>query len=270
MPFRQHEQGGLVWFTADLLNKIPHGFSTRRGGVSPAPWGSLNLRPNQGDGPVALRKNYRRFFAAIGLDETRAVLSQQTHTANIRRVTESDAGKGLTRPRDYTDVDALITDVPGLPLTVFSADCGTVLLYDPVRQAVGAVHAGWRGCAAGIVAKTVQAMAEAYGSRPADLLAALGPCIGRCCFETDGDVPEVMEAALGPEAAAYMERRGAKFHVDLAGLNRLWLLRSGLLPEHVETSGICTACHPELFWSHRKMGDRRGVQAAVIALKEMP
>ena len=130
MPFRQHEQDGLVWFTADLLNKIPHGFSTRRGGVSPAPWDSLNLRPNQGDGPEALRENYRRFFAAKGLDETRAVLSQQTHTANIRRVTESDAGKGLTRPRDYTDVDALITDVPGLPLTVFSADCGTVLLYE--------------------------------------------------------------------------------------------------------------------------------------------
>ena len=270
MPFRQHEQGGLVWFTADLLNKIPHGFSTRQGGVSPAPWDSLNLRPNQGDGPEALRENYRRFFAAMGLDETRAVLSQQTHTANIRRVTERDAGKGLTRPRDYTDVDALITDVPGLPLTVFSADCGTVLLYDPVRQAVGAVHAGWRGCAAGIVEKTVRAMVEAYGSRPADLLAALGPCIGQCCFETDGDVPAAMRNALGQETEPFIQRRGAKFHVDLAGLNRLWLLRSGLLPEHIEISGICTACHPELFWSHRKMGDRRGVQAAVIALKETP
>ena len=119
MPFQQHEQTGLVWFTADVLNEIPHGFSTRKGGVSPAPWDSLNLRPGQGDGPEKLRENYRRFFAALGLDETRAVLSQQTHTANIRTVTAEDAGKGLLRPRDYTDVDALITNVPGLPLTVF-------------------------------------------------------------------------------------------------------------------------------------------------------
>ena len=166
MPFQQHEQTGLVWFTADVLNDVPHGFSTRKGGVSPAPWDSLNLRPGQGDGPEKLWENYRRFFATLGLDETRAVLSQQTHTANIRTVTAEDAGKGLLRPRDYTDVDALITNVPNLPLTVFSADCGTVLLYDPVHQAIGAVHAGWRGCAAGIVEKTVAAMGAAYGSPP--------------------------------------------------------------------------------------------------------
>ena len=146
MPFQQHEQTGLVWFTADVLNDVPHGFSTRKGGVSPAPWDSLNLRPGQGDGPEKLWENYRRFFATLGLDETRAVLSQQTHTANIRTVTAEDAGKGLLRPRDYTDVDALITNVPNLPLTVFSADCGTVLLYDPVRQAVGAAvpPGSWR------------------------------------------------------------------------------------------------------------------------------
>ena len=245
MPFQQHEQTGLVWFTADVLNEIPHGFSTRKGGVSPAPWDSLNLRPGQGDGPEKLRD-----------------------TANIRTVTAEDAGKGLLRPRDYTDVDALITNVPGLPLTVFSADCGTVLLYDPVHQAIGAVHAGWRGCAAGIVEKTVAAMGAAYGSRPAELLAALGPCIGPCCFETDGDVPEAMQAALGADADAYITVKGPKFHVDLAGLNRQWLLRAGLLPERIEVSGICTACRPDLFWSHRKMGDQRGVQVAVISLKE--
>lgn len=266
MSLTAHEQNGVVWYSAVHLH-TPHGFSTRKGGVSPAPWDSLNLRPAQGDGEATLRENYRRFFAVLGLDETRAVLSQQTHTANIRRVTEEDAGKGLLRPRDYTDVDALITNVPDLPLTVFSADCGTILLHDPVRRAIGAVHAGWRGCAAGIVEKTVQAMADAYGCVPTDLRAALGPCIGKCCFETDGDVPAAMENALGADAAPYLEPRGAKFHVDLEGLNRQWLLRAGLAPEHIAVSGICTACHPELFWSHRKMGDRRGVQVAVIALE---
>ena len=267
MPFQQHEQTGLVWFTADVLNEIPHGFSTRKGGVSPAPWDSLNLRPGQGDGPEKLRENYRRFFAILGLDETRAVLSQQTHTANIRTVTAEDAGKGLLRPRDYTDVDALITNVPGLPLTVFSADCGILLLHDPVHHAIGAIHAGWRGCAAGIVEKTVREMVRLLGARPERILAAVGPCIGKCCFETDGDVPEAMRAsALGPEAEPYLERRGPKYHVDLAGLNRQWLLHAGVAPEHIDICGLCTACRPDLFWSHRKMGEARGAQVAVICL----
>ena len=269
MPFQQREQNGLVWFTADVLNQIPHGFSTRIGGVSPAPWDSLNLRPNQGDGPEALRENYRRFFAVLGLDEHRTVLSQQTHTANIRRVTAADAGKGVVRPRDYTDVDALITNEAALPLTVFflptAAPCCCTI---PSGRLWARPMPAGEGCAAGIVEKTVQAMEDAYGSRPADLLAALGPCIGRCCFETDGDVPAAMRDALGADAEPHMERRGAKFHVDLAGLNRQWLLRAGLAPEHIEVSGVCTACRPDLFWSHRKMGDQRGVQAAVIALKE--
>lgn len=269
MPLTECEKNGVVWYSADLLN-TPHGFSTRVGGVSPAPWDSLNLRLGQGDGEAALRENYRRFFAALGLDETRAALSHQTHTANVRRVTEADAGMGLTRPRDYENVDALITDVPDLPLAVFSADCGMVLLHDPVRRAVGAIHAGWRGCAAGIVAKTVQAMADAYGSAPADLQAALGPCIGKCCFETDSDVPAAMRAALGADAEPFLTVHGPKYHVDLEGLNRQWLLRSGLTPEHIAVSGLCTACHPELFWSHRKMGDQRGLQAAVIALEGRP
>lgn len=267
MPLTEREQSGVVWYTADLLN-TPHGFSTRKGGISPAPWDSLNLRPGQGDGEAALRENYRRFFAALGLDETRAVLSQQTHTANVLHVTEAHAGMGLTRPRSYAGVDALITNTPNLPLVVFSADCGIILLHDPVRHAVGAVHAGWRGCAAGILEQTVRAMSETFGSQPADLTAATGPSIGSCCFETDSDVPAAMRAALGADAEPYLEVRGPKYHVDLAGLNRQWLLRAGLAPEHIDTCGLCTGCHPELFWSHRKLGDTRGAQVAVISLSE--
>ena len=134
------------------------------------------------------------------------------------------------------------------------------------NRAAGAVHAGWRGCAAGILEKAAEAMARAYGTRPEKLLAAVGPCIGPCCFETDGDVPEAMRAALGREAEPYLSRRGAKWHVDLAGLNRQWLLRAGLLPEHIDLCGLCTACRRDLFWSHRKLGEARGAQAALIAL----
>ena len=196
----------------------------------------------------------------------RLVLSRQVHETTVRTVTACDAGRGLDRPRDYT-ADALITDVPDLPLVVFSADCGILLLHDPDAGCVGAVHAGWRGCAAGIVEKTVREMVCLLGARPERILAAVGPCIGKCCFETDSDVPEAMQAsALGAEAEPYWERRGAKYHVDLAGLNRQWLLHAGVAPEHIDVCGLCTACRPDLFWSHRKMGNARGAQVAMICL----
>ena len=268
MPFEQHRQDGLIYLTSPLLRRNPgitHDFSTRVGGVSAAPMDTLNLDVGRGDAQTALEENYRRFCAALHTSPRRTVLSRQVHEDAVRLCTAADAGKGLFSQRDYR-ADALITNEPELPLVVISADCGLILLHDPVRRAVGAVHAGWRGCAAGIPQKAVEAMARAFGSRPGDIRAALGPCIGPCCFETDADVPQAMEAALGETARPFLVRRGAKWYVDLAGLNRAWLLRAGLAPEQVETAGMCTACHPELFWSHRKMGNARGAQAALIAL----
>ena len=265
MPFETHTQNGLVWLTSPMLEGVAHGFSTRQGGVSAPPWDTLNLGPTRGDDPAAVAENYRRFCGAVGIDPARMVMSHQVHETTVRLCTAADCGKGLVRERDYT-ADALITNEPNLPLVVFSADCGLILLHDPVCRAIGAVHAGWRGCAAGIVEKTVQTMSETFGSDPAHIHAALGPCIGKCCFETDANVPEAMTAALGDAAAPYLEQCGPKWHVDLAGLNRLWLLRAGLAEEHIDLSGICTACHPDLFWSHRKMGEQRGLQTAVIAL----
>ena len=266
MAFETHEQNGVVFLTSSLL-PVPHAFSTRLGGVSPAPWDSLNLRPGMGDGEAALRENYRRFCACAGVDMNRLVLSRQVHETTVRLCTSGDAGKGLDRERDYT-AEGLITSEENLPLAVFSADCGVILLHDPVTGAVGGVHAGWRGCAGGILEKAVQAMGRSCGARPENLRAAVGPCIGRCCFETDGDVPQAMRTALGPDAEPFLEVQGPKYHVDLAGLNRAWLLRSGLLPEHIDVCGLCTACRPDLFWSHRKMGEARGVHAAVISVRQ--
>jgi len=265
MPFATHTQNALIWLTSSQLEGTAHGFSTRPGGVSAPPWDRLNLGPTRGDAPAAVTENYRRFCGVIGTDPQRMVMSHQVHETTIRVCTSADCGKGLTRERDYT-ADGLVTNEPGLPLVVFSADCGLILLHDPVNRAIGAVHAGWRGCAAGIVEKAVQTMTDVYGSDSAHIRAALGPCIGACCFETDDNVPEAMLAALGSEAEPYLKRHSIKWHVDLAGLNRQWLLRAGVLPEHIDVSGLCTACHPELFWSHRKMGEQRGLQVAMIAL----
>ena len=266
MSFLTHTSENVLWMSSSLLDGsgVRHGFSTRVGGVSPAPWDSLNLGVGRGDDMDRVRENYRRFCAALGVDEHRAVLSKQVHEDNIRHVTADDCGKGLFRDRDYTSVDAMVTDTPEIPLVVFSADCGTILLYDPVQEAIGAVHAGWRGVASGLAAKTVRRMQEAFGTEPGDLLAATGPSIGACCFETDDDVPEAMRRALGAAAEPYMVRRGEKWHIDLKGINALWLRQAGV--QRIDVCPDCTGCHPERWWSHRKMGDRRGAQAALIAL----
>lgn len=125
-----------MWLSAPLLQGIRHGFSTRKGGVSPAPWDSLNLGPGRGDAPEHVLENYRRFCLAVGTDPHRAVLARQVHETTVLHATQEDCGKGLFRERDYT-ADALITDEPGLALVVFSADCGILLLHDPVHHAIG-------------------------------------------------------------------------------------------------------------------------------------
>lgn len=268
MPFQTHRDQELIWLTSELLSQpgVVHGFSTRRGGVSAPPWDSLNLGPTRGDGIECLQENYRRFCGAIGADHRRVVLSRQVHEENIRLVTEEDAGKGLWRDRDYTSVDAFISNTPGVALTVFSADCGIILLYDPVQRAIGAVHAGWRGVAAGLVRKTALEMVRRFGTDPAQLRCAIGPAIGQCCFETDDDVPAALRAALGDTVDDYMERRGGKWHIDLKGINAYWLRSIGV--QHIDICDHCTACRTDLYWSHRKMGEERGVQAAMIALQE--
>ena len=141
MSFLTHEQNGLVWLTSSLLDGVCHGFSTRQGGVSQPPFDTLNLAPGRDDDPAAVRENYRRFCGTLGVDPARTVLSKQVHEATVRLCTEADAGKGLLSPRDYA-ADALITRDANLPLVVFSADCGILLLYDPIHRAVGAIHAG--------------------------------------------------------------------------------------------------------------------------------
>lgn len=260
------EKNGLTYLQSDLISGgVRHGFSTRLGGVSPAPWGSLNLGVSRGDEIANVRENYRRFCAAIGVNEKNVVLSQQTHGDTVRRVTAEDRGKGLWRDRDYTGVDGLITDVPHTPLTVFSADCNVILLYDPVGRAVGACHAGWRGTALGIAAKTVAEMAAAYGCAPQNLRAAIGPAIGKCCFETDGDVPQALRNALGDDAEPYMDWNGQKWHIDLRSINALWLRRAGV--ERIDVSTDCTMCRQDLYWSHRLVGNARGAQVAMISLE---
>lgn len=265
MAFEVKRSGALEYLTSSLLTGAAHCFSTRFGGVSEGYLASLNLGTHRGDRPENVRENYAILGRTVGFLPERTVFTRQVHSDVIERVGAAQCGRGL-QYEATEGCDGLITDEPGVALTVFSADCTPVLLYDPVRRAAGAVHAGWRGTAAGIAAKAAEKMVRELGCRPENIHAAVGPCIGPCCFETDADVPEAMLAALGAEAEACIRPAGEKFYVDLKELNAIWLRRAGVT--QIDVSAECTCCRPERFWSHRRVGGHRGSLAAIIAIKE--
>lgn len=250
----------------DAAGGVVHGFSTRRGGVSQGMWASLNLGVNRGDDPDHVRENYRRFLCAVGAEGGRLAMTNQVHKDTVRVVTSADWKTDPYEKVEY-EADGLMTATPGVALMVFGADCLPVLLYDPVRRAVAAVHAGWRGTAAGIVTRAVERMQEVYGSRPEDILAAIGPGIGADCFETHEDVPNAMMAAVSTPALQFIQiKENGKYAVDLKGINAKRLEQAGLSTEHIAVSSDCTCCDPDKYWSHRKMGTNRGSMAAVIQL----
>ena len=256
--------GTTEYLTAGSIG-VPHGFTTRLGGVSTGYLASLNLGMHRGDDPANVQENYRRLAEAVGFSLDKLVLTWQIHSDIVRPVTAQDS-RGIDH-RNYPECDALITNDPGTALFVFTADCTPILLHDPVTGAVGAVHAGWRGTAANIAGKTVEAMVRTYGCKPENIRAAIGPNIGQCCFETDADVPDAMVQALGDAAKNHIRQQGEKYYVNLKEINALFLKNSGVT--QIEISTHCTACRPDLFWSHRITGGNRGSQGAVIVCKEV-
>ncbi len=267
MEIIRREQDGLPFYWCDGLDGTAHGFSTRRGGVSPAPWDSLNLGASCGDQPQRVAENFHRFCAAIGTDSRSIIKNRQVHGRRVRPVTAADILSAPELP-GTVEADGLITDVPGLCLTVFSADCLPVLLCDPQRRVIAAVHAGWRGTALGIAAQAVEQMTADYGCRPDSIRAAIGPGISACCFETRSDVPDGLRDGLSREAETCISPLpgGEKFMVDLKRANTLWLERAGVPRSSIAVCSACTACDSGDFWSHRMLGQNRGSMAAMIQL----
>ena len=256
------KRGTLEYLTSENI-AVPHCFTTRLGGVSKGHLASMNIGVHRGDEAENVRTNYTILADAIGFSPEKLVLTRQTHSALVRAVTCADAA-GL-RHDAYPESDGLITNDPGTALVVFTADCTPILLHDPVTGAVGAVHAGWRGTAAGIAQKAVEAMARTYGAKPENICAAIGPNIAQCCFETDGDVPQALEKALGDAALPYIRTCGNKYYVNLKEMNALFLKNAGV--KNIAISTLCTACRQDLFWSHRKVGSLRGSQGAIIVCR---
>ena len=270
MSFQTHDHGGVVYHTSSILDApgVTHGFSTRLGGVSEGYFASMNFQKHgsEPDSWENVLENYRRFCGALGTDVQSVVRSKQVHEDTVRHVTGADRGKGIFVPRDYT-ADALVTSEPGLNLMVFSADCIILLLHDPVTRSIGAVHAGWRGTALDLPAKAVREMGRLFGAKPGDVRVAIGAGIGPCCFETHDDVPDAMRTAFGGGVEAYIRPRGAKWTVDLKGVNAWRLREEGVDPGQIDVCATCTACHTDLYWSHRIFGNKRGLQGALIGLK---
>lgn len=263
MAIRTIKQGTLEYLVAENI-PVPHCFTTRFGGVSVGHWDSLNLGMHRGDDPENVAKNHEILATALGFSAKKIILTHQVHSDVVRIVTEKDR-QGFDH-HQYPQCDALITNTSGVALMVFTADCTPILLHDPVTGAVGAVHAGWRGTAMDIVGKTVRTMQAAFGCDPQNIRAAIGPNIGACCFETDGEVPAAMVETFGAAAEKWIRPQKSKYYVNLKEINRLALTRTGV--ENVEISGDCTVCQCHRFWSHRVTGGVRGAQGAVILCKE--
>ena len=263
MAIITQKTGTLEYLTAEGIS-VPHCFTTRFGGVSSGIFDSLNIAIKEGESEDNVRRNLDILASALGFRRENLVCTRQTHSDIVRVVDESHR-RGCFH-RDYPECDALVTNTPGLALMIYTADCTPLLFHDPVTGAVGAAHAGWRGTAAAIGAKTVAAMVAHFGCRPEDIRAAIGPNIGQCHFETDSDVPQAMLAAFGPEAEPFIRAAGDKFYLDLKQINALSLRRAGL--RHIEISEECTVCQCHRFWSHRATRGLRGSQGAVILRKE--
>ena len=258
------KQGQLEYLVAEEIS-VPHCFTTRRGGVSEGYLSSLNIGLHRGDDPGNVEKNFRILADALGISPEDFVLTKQIHSDIVVKVGRADRGKHMIEGASAV-CDALITNEPGVALVIFTADCTPILLHDPVTGAVGAAHAGWRGTAAGIAAKTAEAMVREFGCDPGNIRAAIGPNISFCCFETDRDVPDAMVAALGEEAKPFIRSNGDKYYVNLKEINALWLRKAGV--ERIEISDACTVCQSDLYWSHRVTRGERGSQGAIIVCKE--
>lgn len=248
---------------------VRHGFSTRLGGVSEGYYSSLNLSFTRGDEEEAVRENFRRIGKAIGVSCEDMVFSQQTHTTNVRIVTEADRGMGIMRPRDFHDVDGLVTNVSGLCLVTFYADCVPLFFVDPVKKVIGLSHSGWRGTVGKIGKVTVELMKEQYGCHPSDILAAVGPSICQDCYEVSEEVVEKFRENFAQKywEDLFYQKENGKYQLNLWKANEIIFTESGILPEHMAVTNLCTHCNSDVLYSHRTAGDKRGNLAAFLALR---
>ena len=270
---REKKSEDVLYLTYPILENtkiVKHGFSTRVGGVSEGFLGSMNLSFSRGDDEECVRENFRRMAKALEVSMEDFVFSMQTHTTNVRKVTEEDRGKGILRPLDYQDVDGLITDIPGLCLATFYADCVPLYFVDPVHKAIGLSHSGWRGTVRRMGEVTLKRMQEEYGTDPADVTAAIGPSICQECYEVSEDVIIEFQKQFDEKhwEALFYRKENGRYQLDLWKANEIILLEAGVCKEKIAVTNLCTCCNHEELFSHRASNGKRGNLAAFLSLKE--
>lgn len=269
------------------IEGIRHLFSTRLGGISEGIFSSMNLSFTRGDEEIAVLENYCRIAKVMESDVSQFVCSDQTHTTNVRVVTRQDAGKGVIRDRDYSDVDGLITNERGLVLATFYADCVPLYFVDPVKKVIGLSHSGWRGTVAGMGRVTVEKMSEVYGCNPKDIHAAIGPSICQSCYEVSREVADAYLDGLKQQKkndnvlseqemkaqfdVVFMQKNERqvnekKYQMNLWKANELVMRAAGIRPENIEVTDICTAHNKEYLFSHRASNGKRGNLGAFLML----
>lgn len=255
------------------LSYIRHGFSTKLGGVSEGIFQSMNLGSESSpyvDSPENILENYRRISSSIGFDPRTIVVSKQVHKTNIKLVDEKDCGKGLYLPRDFDEIDGLITNQPNITLVTKYADCVPLFFVDTVKRAIGLTHSGWRGTVQKIGMVTVKEMQKHFGSNPKDIIAIVGPSICGDCYEVGEEVAEEFQHAFPKNVhnSKILEKNNkGRYQLNLWEANYSVLSEAGLTPEHIHISGVCTSCQSDLLFSHRKTQGKRGSLAAFLAMK---
>lgn len=256
------DQNGLVTYHFETLaiEGLVHAVFTRLGGVSQGPFATLNVGRSVGDDQAAVAENLARVLAHLGLSAEQVATAYQVHGNRVALVSAADAG------RMFSGTDGLITDAPGVALLLRFADCQPILLYDPVHHALGLAHAGWRGVAQGIARRAVEAMQAAFGSRPRELLAGLGPAIGPCCYQVGQDVASAMSYVLSGWNRV-MHPDGERWRLDLPAANAHQLVAAGVSRRQIEQARLCTSCRNDEFFSHRGDNGMTG-RFAVVAYLE--
>lgn len=257
---REHEANGVTYFTFPTLTDlgVRHVIGSRVGGVSEAPFATLNVSASVGDDPNLVQENRRRLAALVGVEPERFVTAWLVHGRDVARVNGEHRGQRIPYH------DALMTDEPGVPLFMTFADCVPIIVYDTHHRAVALAHAGWRGTAAGIMENTLKAMHRAFGTQPEEAIVAFGPAIGACHYEVG---PDVMEAfrLLGRTPPVFRSVDNGRAHLDLVETNRRQAASVGV--SRFLTSGQCTACRTDLFFSHRAEHGRTGRFGVVVMLE---
>ncbi len=271
MEVCRHKQ--VVYLTFPLLTRtglVRHLFSTRTGGVSEGIYSSMNLSYSRGDDPAAVDENFRRIAEIFDSTPEQMVFSRQTHTTNVRLVTEEDCGKGVVRPLDYDNVDGLITNVPGIILCTFYADCVPLYFVDTRNKAIGLAHSGWRGTVNKMGEQVIRKMKEAYGTCPEDVISAIGPSICQDCYEVGEEVADAFKNSF-QEEWEYLLKDGAsegKYQLDLQEANRRILINAGIPADQIAVTDICTCCNSGILFSHRASNGKRGNLGAFLELRK--